>query len=46
MAHNLNFYQKFISKIGKSFKNNNFNELLEEYIDKDKISHIRKIAGL
>lgn len=46
MAHNLNFYQKFISKLNKSFKDNNFNELLEEYIDKGKISQIKKIAGL
>lgn len=46
MAHNLNFYQKFISRLTKSFKDNNFNELLEEYIEKSKISQIKKIAGL
>lgn len=46
MAHNLNFYQKFISKLNKFFKDNNFNDLLEEYIDKSKISEIKKIAGL
>jgi len=46
MAHNLNFYEKFLREVRDSFKENNFDEILEQYLGKEKSSLVKKIAGL
>lgn len=46
MAHNLNFYKRFLTKIRDAFKENNFDEVLEEFLGKDKSSDIKEIAEL
>lgn len=46
MAHNLNFYEKFLTRVRESFKDNNFDEILEEFLGKEKSSDVKKIAGL
>ena len=46
MAHNLNFYEMFLTKVRKSFKENKFDDILEEYLGKDKSIKVKKIAGL
>ena len=46
MAHNLNFYEFFLRNIRESFKENNFDDILEQYLSKEKSLQIKKIAGL